>query len=199
MRVYGQWQKNVGMRSHIDNVILGGYDSPSSFSTRSPLLDDQGNQQTAINFNPSVIEGAFGAQHPRVEMTKNLEYNKNLDMIDPKYSGVMSLNFRGMFPLLEPSERNKYNLKLNEFEKIERRIQAVKDLSQAHLNEINIEGNEGDIVQVGLLYSFDEFHEQLQGAYGKTRDYFTDLGINPKLVDLYWKNIQAGNLSDIKE
>ena len=101
--------------------------------------------------------------------------------------------------LLKPSERDKYNQLKREFDGVSNRIKELKDYTQTHLNELDIEGSEGGIIPIGLLYSFDEFDEKLQESYKKTRDWFMQNGIDPKLVDLYWKNIKAGNLSDIAE
>ena len=216
MKMYGHWQKNVGLYNHIDQVILGGYSGTGTFDTRELLKDEKGNPELYHEVNLKKLDsplkaldalssigigGGYGYGKLWDIQTNPIMDQKTLDDPEQQVYQTQSGSGPGGFPLmlLKPSERDKYNQLRRELDGVNNRIKELKDYTQTHLNELDIEGSEGGIIPIGLLYSFDEFDEKLQESYKKTRDWFMQNGIDPKLVDLYWKNIKAGNLSDIAE
>tara|TARA_R100000234_G_scaffold119980_1_gene104666 strand:- start:14106 stop:15428 length:1323 start_codon:yes stop_codon:yes gene_type:complete len=118
------------------------------------------------------------------------------DYINPIGPGA-PLGFGG-YAHLGKSQSEKYKAIIDKKASMAEKISEIKSEANSYINnalDVDIDKNQ---LSLGLLYTFEELLEQMDDAYAKTRQYYIDLGMDPKIVDLWYQNIKSGKIAENK-
>tara|TARA_R100000781_G_C4078622_1_gene126959 strand:- start:247 stop:1638 length:1392 start_codon:yes stop_codon:yes gene_type:complete len=162
-------------------MLFGDYEKTTEdFNNFNQMMGNAGNEGLQIDIPEIDYSGGYGSIYFAALHDKE------------------GVDISGGTLTIEPSQKNIAYKLAQEREEIVKQINKIKNDANNYItNALDLEIDK-NALSMGLLYTFDELLDEMDKSYEKTKKYYVDeIGLDPKLVDLWYQNIKQGNFSDI--
>tara|TARA_R100000808_G_C2155275_1_gene167312 strand:+ start:3669 stop:5066 length:1398 start_codon:yes stop_codon:yes gene_type:complete len=164
-------------------MIHGDYEKiTEDFNNFNQMMGNVGNEGLQVNIPSVDFSGGYGSVYFALLHDKE------------------GVDISGGTLTIEPSQKNAAYKIAQDYDENRKQINNLKSEANLYIKDaLNVDIDK-ESISLGLLYTFEELLDEMDKSFDKTKSYYVDeIGLDPKLVDLWYQNLKAGNFSDINK